>query len=160
MSVFQRAGLVCFVVSWLVACDGSSSATRSDAGPSNVADTGAVVDARGGVRDAQSGGIADTGPGDVVESGLPLDGALGEPPDSSSTKGDGSTIALLDAGPYPAGPYGNTVGDTLIDLPLQGYLNESGVGLADLQPFVKSYSLDELRRTGSRYALIHVSAFF
>lgn len=70
--------------------------------------------------------------------------------------------AGMDAGfgPYPAGPYGAVVGAVLIDLPLQGYVNDEGLVLSDQKPFLASYSLQNLRETGARYALVHVSAFF
>jgi hypothetical protein len=63
-------------------------------------------------------------------------------------------------GPYPGGPYGNKVGDVLTNLKLQGYLNESGAGLASDQPWLDSYTMEDLRATGAKYALVHVSEFF
>ena len=63
-------------------------------------------------------------------------------------------------GPYPDGPYGNAVGDTLTNLQLQGYLNEEADAISNTKPFVDSYSLEDLRATGASYALVHVSEFF
>jgi hypothetical protein len=63
-------------------------------------------------------------------------------------------------GPYPDGPYGNEVGQTLTNLQLQGYLNEEADAISNTKPFLDSYSLEDLRATGANYALVHVSEFF
>lgn len=63
-------------------------------------------------------------------------------------------------GPYPAAPYGNTVGATLANLKLSGYLDEAGTGFASDQPWLDAYSLEDVRATGAKYALVHVSQFF
>ena len=64
------------------------------------------------------------------------------------------------AGGYPAGPYGNTVGATLINLQLSGYVDDTGTGLANDMPWHDTYSLENVRASGAKYALIHVSQFF
>ncbi len=81
-----------------------------------------------------------------------------QPADGSGLPRDSGSPA--DPGPYPAGPYGNTVGAVLTNLQLQGYVNESGTGVASDQPWTDAYSLDDLRATGAKYALVHVSEFF
>jgi len=60
---------------------------------------------------------------------------------------------------YPAGPYGHTVGATFPNLQWQGYVNDTAIGLANLQPWV-SYSMDAIRTSGKRYAIVHVSEFW
>lgn len=63
-------------------------------------------------------------------------------------------------GPYPAGPYGNDVGAVLTDLKLQGYVDDAADAIANTKPFVDSYSLEDVRASGAKYALVHVSEFF
>jgi hypothetical protein len=76
-------------------------------------------------------------------------GAAGSPAD-----------ARPNVGPYPGEPYGNAVGDTLTNLQLQGYLNEQADAISNTKPFLDSYSLEDVRATGAKYALVHVSEFF
>ena len=63
----------------------------------------------------------------------------------AGTAGSGGSTTL---GPYPAGPYGNTVGATLANLKLSGYLDEAGTGFATDQPWKDAYSLEDVRATG------------
>jgi hypothetical protein len=63
-------------------------------------------------------------------------------------------------GPYPAGPYGATMGAVLANLKLQGYVDDAGTGFASDQPWRDSYTLEDVRATGAKYALIHISEFF
>ncbi len=147
------------LVGQCVACSGSGSpSTRSaDAGRDGSAvavfEAGSAVDSGHAVH-VEAGSAHDSGNGPTMEAGTARD------------SGNGGTDARADAGmdagfgPYPAGPYGNVVGAVLIDLPLQGYVNDEGLVLSDQKPFLTSYSLQNLRETGARYALIHVSAFF
>jgi hypothetical protein len=51
------------------------------------------------------------------------------------------------------------VGATITNLALQGYVNPTGVAISNTLPFVASYSLDDVRKTGKPYVLIHVSDF-
>jgi hypothetical protein len=63
------------------------------------------------------------------------------------------------ATPYPAGPYGNTVGDTFPQLVWEGYQDPAGDAIATTKPF-GPYSADDMRRSGKQYALVHLSEFF
>ena len=96
----------------------------------------------------------------------------------SSTPHDLSA-ALIDAGPahdlagdagafdlgiadlatsYPAGPYGNNVGDTLAPLVWEGYADPLANALASTEPY-GAYSMDDLRRSGVPFGVVHVSEF-
>lgn len=86
-------------------------------------------------------------------------GSAGTPADAHSNMGS-NTDARANVGPYPGEPYGNAVGDTLTNLQLQGYLNEAADAISNTKPFVDSYSLEDVRATGAKYALVHVSEFF
>lgn len=81
-----------------------------------------------------------------------------------SNAGSGGTEATdaghAPVGPYPAGPYGNSVGATIMNLTLQGYVNATGDAISNTLPFVDKYSLDDVRKTGKPYLLIHVSEFY
>lgn len=61
--------------------------------------------------------------------------------------------------PYPAGPYGKTVGATVDDYQFTGYVNDAGTALSNTLP-QRDYSFDDLRKSGARYALIHLSAYY
>ena len=85
-------------------------------------------------------------------------GGAGAASDANGPTGAGGGAMQL--GPYPDGPYGNAVGDVLGDLKLQGYLNEAADAISNTKPFVDAYSLEDVRATGAKYALVHVSEFF
>jgi hypothetical protein len=94
-----------------------------------------------------TGGFVDTG--GFVGTGGTLPATGGAPPGT----GGGSV------GPYPAGPYGVAVGQTFPDIQLQGYVNDTAVGIANTKPFTNLYTMGDLRVSGKRYALIHNSEF-
>ena len=75
----------------------------------------------------------------------------------AGTGGTGGTGGEL--GEYPPEPYGRNVGDTFPNLAWQGYVNDTAVGLASAQPFV-DYTMDDVRKSGKGYAIVHVSEFF
>lgn len=80
-----------------------------------------------------------------------VDLSRSSPADLSQTKGDM-------AQQYPAGPYGNHVGDTFPPLVWEGYSDPTADAIATSKPY-GPYTMDDLRRSGSRYAAIHASAF-
>ena len=102
-----------------------------------------------------AGGVVATG-GMVATGGITGTGGIA--PGTGGAAGAGGAILPPDPGPYPAGPYGNNVGEVLANLGLQGYVNPTCESISNTLPFV-DYSLDELRRTSARYALVHVSEF-
>lgn len=95
--------------------------------------------------------------------------------DTTSTPADTATAetAIVDSttppdvtndadifGPYPAGPYGNKVGDIVANLAWEGYVSPLADALANTKPYVTT-SMDQLRRDAKKgYALIHVSEFY
>lgn len=97
-----------------------------------------------------SGGLASGGAG---SGGLASGGAAG-----SGGSMDAGTDAPVNYGPYPAGPYGNEVGDTIANLAWEGYVNTAGAAPAHTLPY-GDYSTDEMRKSGKPYGLIHISAF-
>ncbi len=62
------------------------------------------------------------------------------------------------ASAYPAGPYGNSVGEVFPLLPWEGYLDENTDAVATTKPY-GPWGSDALRKSGRRYALIHISDF-
>lgn len=60
---------------------------------------------------------------------------------------------------YPVGPYGADVGEILPNLLWTGFPNDDTGRLANAAPYT-SYSLDEARRSGKPYALLHFGAVF
>lgn len=59
---------------------------------------------------------------------------------------------------YPAGPYGNKVGDVIPPLAWEGYSDPLADAIATSKPY-GAYSMDDLRRSGRPYAAIHVAEF-
>lgn len=86
--------------------------------------------------------------------------------DSSSPVDTGSLADATDTGvdpfgAYPAGPYGNKVGDVMANLQWEGYVNTLADALSNTKPYVASTSMDKLRRDAKKgYALVHVSEFY
>ena len=73
---------------------------------------------------------------------------------------DGGALGdLLASVAYPTGPYGHTVGATMPPLAWIGYAVPNGDALATTEPYA-AYAMDDLRRSGRAYGVIHVSAFF
>jgi hypothetical protein len=101
-----------------------------------------------------SGGLTQSG-----GSGGLTAGAGGVATGGSAGAGlDAGTDAPVDHGPYPAGPYGNAVGDTIANLAWQGHVNLTGAASSDALP-TGDYSTDDMRKSGKAYGLIHLSAF-
>ena len=75
--------------------------------------------------------------------------------------GTGGQTGQLPEG-YPTGPYGASnpdVGDVIENLRFRGFANPTAEGLANLQPYA-DYSMNDLRLSGPRYALIHIGALW
>lgn len=98
----------------------------------------------GGGTTTGGGGVAQGGSGGLVTGG------------TAGTSSGGSAGAVW--GPYPAGPYGHNVGDTIADLAWEGYVNETGQQSSDTLPY-GDYGTDAMRKSGKAYGLIHISAF-
>ncbi len=62
--------------------------------------------------------------------------------------------------PFPAGPYGNTVGSVMANLAWEGHVTDLAETIATTKPYVTT-SMDALRRKAPKgYAMVHVSEFF
>jgi hypothetical protein len=113
----------------------------------------------GGVNGGGRSGHAGAGDASVLDGSAPdaSDAATSKPPAdaASADAADGAGV-----GPYPPGPYGSKVGSIFPNLELRGYVNDTAVGLANLEPWVEPYTLEDLRKSGGRYALVHISAWF
>jgi hypothetical protein len=92
-------------------------------------------------------------------------GDLGSPSDLAAgadlqASGDGAVPNdFAVGGSYPAGPYGRMKGDTFPLLAWEGYVNPTASSLSTSQPY-GPYSMDDARRSGRSYGLVHVSEFF
>jgi hypothetical protein len=107
----------------------------------------------GGGGTTTGGGGTTTGGGGVAQGGM--GGLL-----TGGTAGSnaGGFAGAVNWGPYPAGPYGHEVGDTIADLAWEGYVNDTGQQSSDTLPYV-DYGTDAMRKSGKAYGLIHISAF-
>lgn len=118
----------------------------------------------GSGEDASTQGGAQDSATSITDTAMATDDTATSSPDEG-TKSDvladaSDVMGPVEYGPYPAGPYGNKVGDVLPDLKWQGYVNAMSDALSDTKPFVTT-SLDALRRTARKpYALIHVSEYY
>lgn len=121
--------------------------------PMSTPDATAVNDAsdtdRAVIADAMSGNDASSLP-DTSSSADATSADAASAPDATAEAGVGA---------YPAGPYGSNQGDTLEDLQLDGYANTAGTQLSTMVPF-GAVSMQSLRQTGRRYALVHTSATY
>lgn len=96
-------------------------------------------------------GREDPGPVDTATSGDDVATTETSPP---------ADTAVDPFGPYPAGPYGNKLGDVVANLAWEGYVSPLADALANTRPYVTT-SMDQLRRDARKgYALVHVSEFY
>lgn len=142
-----------FIVASVLAAVATSCGSSGDAGSSD--DAAAGSDTRND----------DTAPSDTFAGGdstTPLDTAttdtaVSDGVGTDTATGDVGTDATL--GPYPSGPYGKNAGDVIANLHWQGYANDAADAVVSTKPY-GAYSMDDARRSGRRYALLHVSEFF
>jgi hypothetical protein len=66
---------------------------------------------------------------------------------------------LVASSSYPAGPYGNKVGDTIAMLSWEGYADPLADAVATTKTY-GPYSMNDLRMSGRPYAVVHVAEFF
>jgi hypothetical protein len=71
----------------------------------------------------------------------------------------GSPGADLTLVSYPSGPYGGSVGNVVPPLVWEGYVNLSADAVSTTKPY-GAYSMDDVRKSGHPYALLHVSQFY
>jgi hypothetical protein len=72
---------------------------------------------------------------------------------------DLASAADLARGPtYPAGPYGNAVGSTIAPLMWEGYDDPAADAIATSKPY-GTYSMNDLRLSGRKWGIVHVSSF-
>lgn len=156
------------------ACSGSTSPTITNAGTSSGGSSGgASADDGGTAASSSSGGggasgssgasvsSSGSGPGQSPNEGGASSGASGS--SSSSSSGGSSSGAT---GSYPSGPYCQAAGSgghldagcVLPDTTWIGYSDPTGTVLASTAPYA-SYSLDDARATGRRYAMINLAEF-
>jgi hypothetical protein len=89
------------------------------------------------------------------------DGGPGGNPDLLTAGGDGPPQAPTDlamSAGYPAGPYGAAIGDTFPPLTWQGYRDDLADAVATTKTY-GTYSSDDIRLSGRRYAMIHTADF-
>jgi hypothetical protein len=86
------------------------------------------------------------------------DGPGGASSDLAGGGGGGGDLAM---GPsvYPSGPYGNTVGAIFPPLVWIGYPDLAADAIANTKPYV-AYTMDDARKSGHAYAMVHVSEFY
>ncbi len=129
----------------VIACGSDdSSGSAGTGGVATGGAAGALTGGSGGAVTGGSGGALTGGSGGTVTGGA---GGL------AGAAGSGGLAAE-----YPAGPYGNEVGDTIANLAWEGYVNETGAASSDTLPYV-DYGTDAMRKSGKAYGLIHISAF-
>ncbi len=134
----------------LVACGGSGDTGSTSGDDSAVGDDTLVTSDTEG-RDTTSGSDTASGTDTTGTDTIGIDTAKG---DTVATDAPSDTAI----GPYPAGPYSANEGDTITNLAWIGYVNDAADAVADTKPYV-DYSLDDARRTGRKYLLLHVSDF-
>lgn len=107
-----------------------------------------------GSDDSSGGGAGASGSGGLAQTGGT--GAGGAAVGGTGGGFDAGSDAPVDPGPYPAGPYGNAVGDTVANLAWEGYVNLDASASSDTLPY-GDYSTDDMRKSGKSYGLIHIA---
>jgi hypothetical protein len=79
----------------------------------------------------------------------------GAPEETDAVTGSGTTAP----DGYPEGPYGADVGEIAPNLEWRGYARLDGAGPANEVPYAP-FSLDDARRSGKPWALLHTGAVF
>lgn len=133
--------------------DASANAGGTTSGGQGGTSTGGSGGGGGVATGGSSGSAGSNATGGVSGSGQDASADTG-PNDSGP---DVLNCAALTTS-YPAGPYGSQVDDVFPPLVWDGFVNESAVGLATTKPFVP-YSMDDVRKTCRKYALVHNSEF-
>lgn len=132
--------------------DASSSGGPSSSGGSSGAGSSGVPGSSGS---SGAGGSSGTSSGGLSAGGF----------SSGSPGGEGGT-ASFDAGAYPAGPYcanagsggALPVGCVVPNMTWIGYDDSAADALATTKPYA-TYTLDDARRSGKRWAMINVAEF-
>lgn len=121
--------------------------SSSDAPPATTADDGVVADSSTTIEETAIGTDGETVDTTVTTA-------------DTSTPSDAPADSAIAFGPYPAGPYGNKLGDTMQNLVWEGYVNVLADAISNTKPYVASVDMDKLRRDAKKgYALVHVSEF-
>lgn len=129
------------IVALVVGC------SSSDAPPATTADDGVVADSSTTIEETAIGMDGETVDTTVTAT-------------DTSTPSDTPVDGAIAFGPYPAGPYGNKLGDTMQNLVWEGYVNVLADAISNTKPYVASVDMDKLRRDAKKgYALVHVSEF-
>lgn len=76
----------------------------------------------------------------------------------ANAPGDLAAADFTSAGSYPAGPYGNTVGATIPPLVWEGYPDPLADAVATTKTY-GAYTMDDLRKSGRAFGMVHVSDF-
>ena len=81
--------------------------------------------------------------------------------DANAVSSDGATDGATDGAlaAYPPGPYGNGVGDVFPLLQWEGYVDDLADAIATTKTY-GNYSMDDVRKSGKAYALVHTSETF
>ena len=56
---------------------------------------------------------------------------------------------------YPNGPYGNAIGSVVAPLVWEGYVNPTAQGDASTKPYQAMYSMNDLRTSGAKFAILY-----
>jgi hypothetical protein len=141
---------------------GSSSGGGSSSGTSNS--SGGSSGGSGSGSGSSSGASSGTGSssGGSSSGGSSSGSSSGGSSSSSSSGGDAAA-----AGPYPSGPYcapatssGHlATGCVIQNMTWIGYRNDLADAISTTKPYA-SYSLDDARKSGKRYAMVNVAEFY
>jgi hypothetical protein len=148
------------------ASGGSSGGGNGSGGSSGAGSSGSGGTSSSGSPGASSGGSSSGGSSSGTTSGSSSSSSSSSGSSSGGLEPTDAGNALLDAGPYPAGPYcqaagsgGNlTAGCVLPNTTWIGYVDPTGSVLASTESYV-SFSLQDARNLGRRYAMINVAEF-
>lgn len=151
-----RTALAALVALLGASCDATSPPPGADAMAADAAPDTNAPDAN--APDVAAQDMAAVTPDAPPAMDAPATPDVPAPPDVSADAA-ADTAMMMMVGPYPAGPYGRNMGQTLANLSWEGYTNLDGSEVSSMLPFAPT-SMQAVRETGRAYALVHVSEFF
>lgn len=147
----KRWSLLLFVAALAFAGVPGCSSDDDDTGTGGSSGAGGSGGSGGG-----TGGSAGSGGGTGGSTG----GSAGSSGSAGSAGSAGTAGSAGFSAAYPPGPYGAEVGDVVANYEFEGYVNYTADALSTTKPYLASWTMDDLRKSGKPYAFLHVAQFF
>ena len=138
----RKIALPTLLFAFVAACSGSSTSGEG---------TSDSIATEPGTDSVAADTVAEASADTSASSDGPVDAIL---PGDATGEGGPDVVSST----YPSGPYGSAEGKVIPNLAWKGYIDPSADVVATTEPYA-SYSMDDARRSGRKYLLLHVSDF-